>query len=218
MVPAWCISPPISFRRRRSQTLTISSALPVASHLPPFGDAATALTHETCAGKMNCGLRWNATPEWVLEPAAASEGTRVTVPCNPYSSFSYEPATILKAVGSVLGFGSRRVFFDFDLSAFSGAADTSSAGFRTRADSALCFPLSANEGRLASAFGDGFAFRFGSGARRARFGLGAALAARDWRFRTNFGLVPDVEAAAAFAAGRGIEPMMSGSRNVPKFG
>lgn len=66
--PSWCMSPPTSFFRLRSQILMISSALPVASHFPPCGEAATALIHDTCAGKMKSGLRWySSLPPSVME-------------------------------------------------------------------------------------------------------------------------------------------------------
>jgi hypothetical protein len=41
----------------------ISSPLPVASHLPPCGDAATVLIYETWAGKMKIGFNVHSSSE-----------------------------------------------------------------------------------------------------------------------------------------------------------
>lgn len=74
-VPSCCMSPPTSFRLRKSHTFIISSVLPDASHFPPPGDAATALTHDICAGKMNTGF--NIGVEVGLPSGS------VNIPCNP---------------------------------------------------------------------------------------------------------------------------------------
>jgi Amidase len=87
----------------------ISSALPVANHFPPPGDAATAFIHDTCAGNMKTGLRWNCGVEASL---------RVTVPSRPYKSFSYDPAMILNVDGRERGLSSLGFDLDFVLGLF----------------------------------------------------------------------------------------------------
>lgn len=59
----------------------------MASHLPPFGEDATAFIQETCAGNMNEGFR-----STVIAPVDEEE----MAPSSPYSSFSYDPTTTLK--------------------------------------------------------------------------------------------------------------------------
>lgn len=80
-VPVCCISPPTSFLFLKSQTLIISSEDPVASHLlPPIlvpvadwdGEAATALTDATWAGKMKTGFRVGVGGEEAEEEASGA--------------------------------------------------------------------------------------------------------------------------------------------------
>lgn len=132
--PSWCISPPISFFLFKSQTFTISSALPVASHFP-FGEVATAFIQETCAGKMNVGVR--------STEIGSEDEDEDMVPSNPYSSFSYDPTTTLKVdeggvtLGSLTGFGLRSL----------GVA----GGLASR-----CFPLDFAEGFGSTSLAVGF--------------------------------------------------------------
>ncbi len=105
--------------------------LPVASHFPPLGDAATDFTQETCAGKIKIGIS-------VAFSFEGSPSSKDKVPSSPYSNFSYEPTMTLIVLGKdegVAGFlpffsrMSEKEAFPFPLSSFGLGSSNPSVAF-----------------------------------------------------------------------------------------